>query len=52
MKLPEIAKVVGTLFQDPERQVMNYGIVDEIAFGPENLKLPREEIQRELKLCP
>lgn len=46
MKLPEIAKVVGTLFQDPERQVMNYGIVDEIAFGPENLKLPREEIQR------
>ena len=46
MKLPEIAKVVGTLLQDPERQVMNYGIVDEIAFGPENLKLPREEIQR------
>ena len=48
MRLPDIAKVVGTLLQDPERQVMNYSIEDEIAFGPENLKLPRDEIQRRI----
>ena len=48
MRLPDIAKTVGTLLQDPERQVMNYGIVDEIAFGPENLKLPREEMERRI----
>ncbi len=49
MRLPDVAKIVGTLLQDPERQVMNYGIVDEIAFGPENLKMPREEIERRVK---
>ncbi|MGP6207872.1 ABC transporter ATP-binding protein [Cuniculiplasma sp. SKW3] len=48
MKLPDIARVVGTLLQDPERQVMNYNIVDEIAFGPENLRLPREEMERRI----
>jgi energy-coupling factor transport system ATP-binding protein len=49
MKLPDIARVVGTLLQDPERQVMNYSIVDEVAFGPENLRLPRDEMERRIQ---
>ncbi len=48
MKLPDIARTVGTLLQDPERQVMNYNIVDEIAFGPENLKFSRDEMERRI----
>jgi len=40
----EIAKEVGTVLQDPEMQVFNHKVIDEIAFGPENLMLPPEEI--------
>ena len=44
--LPKLSAAVGTLLQDPETQVLNYTVEEEIAFGPENLCLPREEIQR------
>ena len=47
-RVSDVSRLVSTLFQDPERQVMNYQIMDEIAFGPENLNLPREEIKRRL----
>jgi len=40
----EIAKEVGTVLQDPEMQVFNHKVIDEIAFGPENLMLSPEEI--------
>ena len=42
--LPELAQVVGTLLQDPERQIVASNVYNEIAFGPENLGLPRAEI--------
>lgn len=41
-----MSKIVGTLLQDPETQVFNYKVIDEIAFGPENFMLPKDEIQR------
>ncbi|GAB4504306.1 MAG: ABC transporter ATP-binding protein [Anaerolineales bacterium] len=44
MPLAEVAQVVGTLLQDPERQIVASNVYNEIAFGPENLGLPREEI--------
>lgn len=44
MPLPEVAQVVGTLLQDPERQIVASNVFNEIAFGPENLGLPRDEI--------
>ena len=44
MEIPEMAQVVGTLLQDPERQIVASNVFNEIAFGPENLGLPREEI--------
>ena len=44
MSLVQVAQVVGTLLQDPERQIVASNVYNEIAFGPENLGLPREEI--------
>ena len=44
MKIPEMAQIVGTLLQDPERQIVASNVYNEIAFGPENLGLPRDEI--------
>ncbi len=44
LQIPEMAQVVGTLLQDPERQIVASNVFNEIAFGPENLGLPRNEI--------
>ncbi|MBI3170377.1 MAG: ABC transporter ATP-binding protein, partial [Chloroflexi bacterium] len=44
LQIPEMAQVVGTLLQDPERQIVASNVFNEVAFGPENLGLPREEI--------
>jgi energy-coupling factor transport system ATP-binding protein len=44
MQIAEMAQMVGTLLQDPERQIVASNVFNEIAFGPENLGMPREEI--------
>jgi energy-coupling factor transport system ATP-binding protein len=44
MQIADVAQTVGTLLQDPERQIVASNVYNEIAFGPENLGLPREEI--------
>lgn len=48
-RLPMISTMVGTLLQDPETQVINYTVEDEVAFGPENLCLPPEEIRQRVE---
>ncbi len=45
MKIAEMAQTVGTLLQDPERQIVASNVYNEVAFGPENLGLPHEEIE-------
>ncbi len=40
----ELATSVGIVFQDVESQLCTLRVRDEIAFGPENLRLPREEV--------
>jgi len=45
MSLREISQMVGTVLQDPERQILGSRVVNEVAFGLENLALPREEIK-------
>jgi energy-coupling factor transporter ATP-binding protein EcfA2 len=45
MSLSEVSQVVGTVLQDPERQIVGSSVLTEVAFGPENLGLSREEIQ-------
>ena len=44
MQIADMAQIVGTLLQDPERQIVGSNVFNEIAFGPENLGLPRAEI--------
>ncbi len=36
--------MVGTVLQDPERQILGTRVLHEVAFGLENLGLPRAEI--------
>jgi energy-coupling factor transport system ATP-binding protein len=40
---------VGLVLQDPEAQLVNLTVSDEIVFGPENLNLPEEEIRERLE---
>lgn len=42
--IPELASRVGMLFQDPETQLFSVTVESEVAFGPENLATPRDEI--------
>jgi energy-coupling factor transport system ATP-binding protein len=45
----QLASRVGTLFQDFEAQLFSTRVDQEVAFGPENLGLPREELQRRVR---
>jgi cobalt transport protein ATP-binding subunit len=40
----ELADSVGIVLQNPESQLFAMSVEEELAFGPENLGLPREEI--------
>nr|MDO8083678.1 ABC transporter ATP-binding protein [Candidatus Sigynarchaeum springense]MDO8118905.1 ABC transporter ATP-binding protein [Candidatus Sigynarchaeota archaeon] len=40
----KLAQVVGMVFQNPENQLVSSSCEREIAFGPENLGIPRSEI--------
>lgn len=42
----EIRKRVGVVFQNPDNQTVASIIEDDVAFGPENLGLPPEEIRK------
>jgi energy-coupling factor transporter ATP-binding protein EcfA2 len=44
-----LASLVGMVFQDPESQLVTNSVADEVAFGPENLGVPREEINRRVE---
>jgi energy-coupling factor transporter ATP-binding protein EcfA2 len=44
MGLPEISQKIGTLLQDPERQILGSYVMNEVAFGLESLGIPRDEI--------
>jgi len=41
----DLSQTVGFVFQDPENQLVALNVERELAFGPENLGLPREEIK-------
>ena len=44
----EIRKNVGVVFQNPDNQTVASIVEDDVAFGPENIGLPREEIGRRI----
>jgi len=47
----DLADRVGFLFQDFEAQLFSTNVALEVAFGPENLGLPRQEIGRRVDQC-
>lgn len=42
----ELAAHIGMVFQDPEAQFCTLSVADEVAFGLENLRYPRDVIQQ------
>lgn len=44
LSLSKISTMVGSVFQNPDDQIAFQLVEDELAFGPENLCLPKEEI--------
>lgn len=42
----EIKKRVGLVFQNPDNQIIATVVEDDVAFGPENLGLPQDELRR------
>ncbi|MCU0486984.1 MAG: energy-coupling factor ABC transporter ATP-binding protein [Anaerolineales bacterium] len=44
MAMAEISQTVGTVLQDPERQILGSYVLNEVAFGLESLGLARSEI--------
>jgi energy-coupling factor transport system ATP-binding protein len=44
LSLARISQMVGTVLQDPERQILGTRVLNEVAFGLENLGLPRQDI--------
>jgi energy-coupling factor transporter ATPase len=45
----ELAKHVGLVFQNPENQLFALSVEKDVAFGLENLGVPREEMQKRVK---
>jgi len=48
LKLRDIARHVGTVLQDPAKQIVSASVEAELAFGPENVGLDRLEIRRRI----
>lgn len=48
-KLREVRQKVGLAFQYPEHQLFEMTVYKDVAFGPTNMKLPQEEIDRRVK---
>ncbi len=46
LSLSRVSQIVGTVLQDPERQILGAHVFTEVAFGLENLGLPRDEIRQ------
>lgn len=47
----EIRKQVGIVFQNPDNQMVASIVEDDIAFGPENVGIPREEIGKRISFA-
>jgi energy-coupling factor transport system ATP-binding protein len=45
LSLAQLARRIGTVMQDPDRQIVATRVFYDIAFGPENLGLPRDEVR-------
>lgn len=49
--LPEIRRACSMVFQNPDEQTVASTVEEDVAFGPENLGLPRGETRRRVDEC-
>ena len=49
LKLRDIARTVGTVLQDPAKQIVGATVDAELAFGPENFGVPRDDIAERIR---
>ena len=47
--LPQIRSLVGMVFQSPEDQIISSLVLEDTAFGPENLGMPTSEINQRVE---
>ncbi len=45
-ELHELTQIVGVVLQNPEDQLFALTVEEDVAFGPENLALPKEEVRK------
>ncbi|WP_054950975.1 energy-coupling factor transporter ATPase [Numidum massiliense] len=48
-KLSALRRDVGMVFQYPEHQLFEETVASDVAFGPQNLKLPAEEVEQRVR---
>jgi len=48
-KVSALARDAGLVFQDPDSQIFSLKVKDEVAFGLENMGVPREEIEARVR---
>lgn len=44
-----VRKSIGLVFQNSDSQIVGQTVAEEVAFGPENLNLPRAEVERRVE---
>ncbi len=49
MEINEVSQYIGMVFQNPDNQLIQIDVESEVAFGPENLALPRTEIEHRVQ---
>lgn len=49
LTLPELSPLISVVFQEPEMQLSFPQVEQELAFGPENLKVPANEIRKRIE---
>ena len=50
-KLMELRQHIGMVFQNPDNQIVATVVEEDVAFGPENLGVPPEEIRSRVEEC-
>jgi energy-coupling factor transport system ATP-binding protein len=47
--ITQMAKRVGYVFQNPDHQLFNSSVWDEVAYGPRNIQLPKDEVRERVE---
>jgi energy-coupling factor transport system ATP-binding protein len=48
LPLPRVSPLAGMVLQSPRNQLFSISVAEDVAFGPENLGLPAEEVRRRM----